>query len=1212
MKKLVVISAGVVVLALGAAVTIPQVIDWNKYKPQIQKGIEDATGYQVQFGGPIDLAILPFPHVVIENMTVRVRQGTTAGEIADLLTLKKAEISVALAPLFSGEISVNSVNLVEPVITLDVARDGTQLWMTDKLKNDGADKVDDTGAGDSASPEKKFALKKLQIENGTIRYSDARTGKVMEAEKINTLVSADSLSGPFKVKGDVFWNNQTVEADIQSGRIDKVAKTVALQASLKMPGSNGALVQYNGVIGTAGGIDLQGETKIESQNLSATLTALTGSASTLPPLPLNVQGLLTAKDEVADLKNLKVNFGEFQGNGSVAVQNLSAKDAPMLVAVNLDSATPLKVENFMPVKSVKTVKGTADKSAPKAAAAKPLIPATLALPKAIDGTVNINLKGLSYKGADFGTVKVTAQKKGGVITTTENIDQMPGGGKLSASANLNYASGSQTVKGGVIYSDPTLSFNVNGNATSPAKFLSAFLPPETIKSMQPLFKDPVTLAAKGTVRPTVATVESGSVALGTTALTLGTSSYTLDQTGKNNAVVSLAGRDINLDHFMGVKEVAPSAQDKVQTATPVTTKKPIGDVVQETLKKLDLPVDLTVKADLQNVTLRGVTYRAVNIDGGLNGDRLDIRKAALQDPQGDVMQATGSVKQLSKLSGVDLVLSGKTSDTIAFLSSMNVDTAKLPKDFGPLSLAVDVTGEKPESLAFKARASALDGEGEANGLLVNAMAAKPAVDKLSLRIKHSNFEQLMKKFNPGYKAGVGIRKDMDVYANINQDANGYTLSGLKAVIGGMNLTGDVSANTTGAKPDIKATLNADTIPLDILSGKDKTAKTTGGNVQTPNKAVTNDVRWSRNAINTDWMRAFNLDLKVNAKAVEYGNWLLSNTVLGVTLKDGALTIAQMDAGVYGGTMSLTADVKSSAQDRAPLAFNVKTSFKDVALEPLAASFSGAKVIQARGDVSLDLEAGSTGMSPSALVSALKGAGQLNGTNVVMKGFDLAGMSRSLVSTTKVIDNISGLASASMKGGETAFSKISGPFTISEGVISFDNFIMEGDAANILNKGTISLPRWVIDMNTTVDLAVPEDAPNLDIRFQGPLDNPGNTFAGQAMQSYIQTRVNQKLQKVLSDKVGGSPELNNLLNNVLGGGATQNPVVKTPAQTPPATTVPNATPPAESTATPQAAEPAPAEAAPVAEPTPEQRVIKGLESGNNEEALKGLMEGIIGR
>lgn len=1205
MKKLVVISAGVVVLALGAAVTIPHVIDWNKYKPQIQKGIEDATGYQVQFGGPIDLAILPFPHVVIENMTVRVPQGTTAGEIADLLTLKKAEISVALAPLFSGEVSVNSVNLVEPVITLDVARDGTQLWMTEKLKNGGAEKTNEARESQEPSPEKKFALKKLEIENGTIRYSDARTGKVMEAEKINALVSADSLSGPFKVKGDVFWNDQTIEADIQSGRIDSAAKTVALQATLKMPGSNGALVQYNGVVGTGGGIDLQGETRIESQNLSATLTALSGKASTLPPLPLNVQGLLTAKDQLADLKNLKLSFGDFQGNGAVNVQNISAENAPMLVAVNLDSVTPLKIENFMPVKSVKTVKGSADKDTPKSGAAKTLIPATLALPKAIDGTVNVNLSSISYKGVDFSTVKITAQKKGGVITTTESVEQMPGGGKLSAGANLNYASGSQTDIGGVVYSEPTLSFNMNGNAASLAKFLSAFLPPQTVKSMQPLFKDPVTLAAKGTVRPTVAVVESGSVALGSTALTLGTSSYTLDQTGKNNVVVSLAGRDINLDHFMGVKENPPSAQDKVQTNAPATTNKPVGETVQETLKKLDLPVDLTVKADLQNVTLRGVTYRAVNIDGGLNGDRLEIRKAALQDPQGDVMQVSGAVKQLSKLTGVDLVLSGKTSDTVAFLSSMNVDTAKLPKDFGPLSLAVDLTGEKPESLAFQARASALGGEGEANGLLVNALAAKPAVDKLSLRVKHSNFEQLMKKFNPGYKAGVGIKKDMDVFANINQDANGYTLSGLKATIGNMNLTGDVSANMTGTKPDIKATLNADTIPLDILSGKDKTAKTTGGNVQTPNKPVANDVRWSRNAINTDWMRAFNLDLKVNAKSVEYGNWLLSNTVLGATLKEGTLTIGQMDAGVYGGTMALTADVKSSAQDRAPLTFNVKTSFKDVALEPLAASFSGAKVIQARGDVSLDLAAGSTGMSPSALVSALKGSGQLNGTNVVMKGFDLAAMSRSLVSTTKVIDNISGLANASMAGGETAFSKISGPFTISEGVISFDNFIMEGDAANILNKGTISLPRWVIDMNTTVDLATPEDAPNLDIRFQGPLDKPGNTFAGQAMQSYIQTRVNQKLQKVLSDKVGGSPELNNLLNNVLGGGAAQNPVVKTPAQTAPVTA------PTDATVTPQMAEPAPAEAAP-AEPTPEERVIKGLESGNNEEALKGLMQGIIGR
>ena len=86
---------------------------------------------------------------------------------------------------------------------------------------------------------------------------------IISVEKINTTLSADTLSGPFKVKGDIFWNNQKVEADIQTGKIDKTANTVSVQAELKLPDSD-ASVNFAGVAGIAGGIDLQGE--VSSQN----------------------------------------------------------------------------------------------------------------------------------------------------------------------------------------------------------------------------------------------------------------------------------------------------------------------------------------------------------------------------------------------------------------------------------------------------------------------------------------------------------------------------------------------------------------------------------------------------------------------------------------------------------------------------------------------------------------------------------------------------------------------------------------------------------------------------------------------------------------------------------------------------------------------------------------------------------------------------------
>lgn len=1195
MKKLVIAAAGLVV-AVGGAVAAPHFIDWNKYKPEIQKAVVDATGYEVSLAGRIDLGILPFPHVVIEDVAVKV-----PGQGTNMLTLKKAEVSLALAPLFTGQVSVSSVNLVDPVVNLAVDKNGNQMWMTETLKT----KTTTTSSPDKEASAKSnagegLAINSLEIENGTLNYNDASTGKKISVEKINTEISANTLTGPFKVSGNVLWNGQKLQADVKTGRIDKVTNTVSVEADLKLPES-GATINYAGVVGTTGGIDLQGETQVQSKNLSATLTALSGTPSTLPPLSLDVEGIVTAKDTKADIKNLKLSFGDLKATGAIGVQNLKAEEGPVRVTLDLTSPGAFSLDGFMPVKSVKSIKAADDAAAPKGASVKSFLPDAITLPIPVDVQANISLAGLSYKDAEFGAVKFGLEKKGAVITTTENISSIPGGGTLSGKSTITFSPSSQGAgKSGVVYSDPGISFDVKLDSKSPEKLFAALA---DIKDLPPALKNQLAFNASGNVRGARAAIESGTVSLGQTSFNLGSSSYTLDPSGKNDVVLSVSGQNINLDTLMGTK--VPAAGDSAAATTDTAKSK---QALQDTLKKIDLPVDLTIKADLKNVTVQGASYAALNIDGGLQGNALNLKTASVQDLQGNVMGMSGNVKDVHTLTGVDMTLSGKTGDTNALLKSLKVDESKLPKDIGPLDLSVALTGEKPESMVFNAKAKVFDGEVQANGTVVDALGNKPAVDKVAVRIIHSNFERLLQKFSPTYKAGVGINKNVDVSANINLVKDGYDISGLNINLDNMNMTGTINAKTGGSKPDITAVLNAGTIPLDILTGKNRTAAATGPGTSKTMSSTGSAGRWSHDPVNATILNAFNMDLKVNAKSVEYGSWILNSTVLAVTVKDGTLNVGQMEANVYGGTMNLTANAKAGAKLGDSLSFETKADFKNVGLEPLAASFGGGtKLIKARGDVSLSLNAKSSGASPAALVSALSGNGQIDGKDVVLKGFDLAALSRSLVSTTKVIDNLSGLAGSAFSGGETAFDKIDGPFTIAQGNINFDKFLMQGPAATVTNKGQISLPRWYVDMATSIALTEPKDAPALEMKFQGPLDNPGNTFAGNAMQSYIQGRVGKKLGGIIDKKLGDkNPALGNLVNGLLGNKPAE-PAAAAPAPAPadsPAPVVePSAT--ASDSSSPAAIEPSsapatePVQQIPPPAPTPEDQI-------NN------ILQGIMGQ
>ncbi len=1192
MKKIGLVAGGIVVVLLGGAVIAPSFVDWEKYKPLIQSKVEDATGYEVTFGGKLDLAVLPFPHLVIENLGVSV-PATAGRDAVELLTLKQAEVSVALLPLLSKRVEVNTVNLVEPVIRLEVAKDGTQTWMTEKLS---AGKKDDSGADQSAdaSKEQAVTLDNLKIEKGTFIYADRRTAKETKLDGIDAVIKADSLSGPFEVKGDFDWNKQTIEIDAQTGRMEKGANTLALQTTVGLPASK-SKVNFSGVVALGGAPEVQGETSVETPDLSAMIASFTGKPNPALAKAVNVRGMLTASADKADMKTAAFAFGDIKASGSIAVANLGGKNnAPMDVQVVLASDTPVNLDPFM-----KSAGGSGTKSAAKgdAATKKPFIPDTLAMPMAIDARIDATLSSLSAKGATFNNVKFVVEKKAGQIRLVEQSGEMPGGGSLKSSATLAYASSTAAKNGGVVYSNPTLNFETAATAQKPVTILSAFVPDATIKSMGTLLKESMAVTAKGTVTPAKAEVSSGSLDLGKTKVDVA-GSYALDKSGKDDAAITLRGSGINIDNFIA-RDV--KAENNAVAPAPATgAAKPMETVIRETVAKLNLPVDLSVDAVLDNVTMRGVTYNAIRVNGALKDNALDVKSAALEDSDGNAMSMKGTVRDLKNLTGLDIVLGGKTSDTEAMLKSFGVKTDKLPKNFGPLDLSVALAGEKPESLNFTANAKAMDGELQASGNVVNALT-KPDVDKIAARVMHPNFEKLVQRFSPTYRAGVGMKKELDAYANVNLADGAYDVTGIKINLGSMALAGDVRADMKAAKPNITGKIQAGTVPLDQLVGKDPASsgsKSAGGGA-----SKSGDLRWSRNAINTAWMQAYNMDLAVTAKTITYGNWVLDNADLGVTLKDGTLNIAKMNAGVQGGTMALSGTVKSSAQERQPIAMDVKADFSNVALEQLASGFSGSKPIKAKGKASLNMAVKASGLSPAALISDLNGQGKLSGENVVIEGFDLAALSRSLVSTTKVFDNISGLVGGALKGGQTSFDTIDGPFTIAEGIVRYDNFVMKGPAATITNKGQVNLPLWTIDMTSTIDLTEPEDAPNLPVRFQGPLDKPGNTFANSALESYVGARINQKLQKELGeklgDKLGGDDALSGVIGGLLGGSA---PKATAPTQQP--------APVAEPEVAPSAGETESATTQPATEPQPVQQEQKPAMTPE-EELIRGVLGGVLG-
>ena len=114
-------AIGVLVVVAAAAVLVgPGLIDWNQYRGDIQAQVRKATGRDIRINGDISITVLPAPALIVHDVSLANLDGAQA---KNMLQLKSLEVRIALASLLGGQVKVERVKLVDPVVELEVLPD---------------------------------------------------------------------------------------------------------------------------------------------------------------------------------------------------------------------------------------------------------------------------------------------------------------------------------------------------------------------------------------------------------------------------------------------------------------------------------------------------------------------------------------------------------------------------------------------------------------------------------------------------------------------------------------------------------------------------------------------------------------------------------------------------------------------------------------------------------------------------------------------------------------------------------------------------------------------------------------------------------------------------------------------------------------------------------------------------------------------------------
>lgn len=1130
MRKFIIGLIALVVVALAAALIGPSFVDWNKYKPEIAERVKAATGREITIAGDISLRILPAPKLSVRDVTLANLSGASEPNMA---TLEALGVSVAFGPLLRGRIKVESISLVEPVITLEVLPDGRRNW---DFKPGQKPAAAESGTEAPEAPAKGggavgVEIESFSIENGTLTYLDTQKGTIERVEKLNAEIAASSLSGPFSAEGSLVARGIKLAFDGDVGRLD--GTEIPVKLALDLPDAD-AGVKVTGALSapTADG-KLTGKLEAQADSL-ARVAQFAGATGPLPP-PLaqefSAAANLSASAQAVTLKELKLSLGDTLASGSVAVA-----PGPPLKADAVITMTSLEIDPWMaggePAKKAaeKTDAKEDGKKAPPPAAA-------FSIPKGVAASLDLSIDAAVYRRDLIRNVKLQAALADGKVTLKRAGASLPGNSSVSASGVLASEQGKPVFSGSV----EALSDNLRG-ALDWLKVDVSAVPAERLRKFS------LTSSVKGSpqqidVTGVVAKLDASELKGGVTIALRERPAF-----GARIAIDRL-----NLDGYMpeapaeGAEAGAKPAPEAKPPAKPAE-----GGGVPAGLAALNA-FDANLQGSIGSLTLRGLQVANIGFDGTLQNGVLTVRDASVGDFGGGSAKVSGVLSGLGGKPDVDAAFDVRVKDPARLMRLAEREPPPVLTRLGPMSLVGKAKGAL-DGFTFNAGFDAAGGKINAQG---NAGLADtgPRYD-VAIDAKHGDLPALVRVFNPDYRPAAANLGGLSLAVRAKGDPSMAELSDLDAKVGPVSVQGAARARFDGPRPAFNATLRASEIIADLFLPPKQAGAGGGGKKAdggAPAAAQAPGSHWSKEPFDFAAFKAADAEVKLAAAAIAYDKYRVDKPEVGLSLKDGVLDVRDLKGTMFQGAFSMNGKLDASAVPA--LSGNVTVSKANIK----EALFTAGNINVAEGMLDFGMNVTGSGASPFDLVSALNGKGSMQVLNGAVNGFDLSAVSDRLNNIDSYIDILKFLGT-SMSGGQTKFSKLAGTFVIDKGVARTNDLEMLADAATGKGEGYVDLPKWYIDMNSKFTLTKHPDVPPFGMRVVGPLNAPERKFDTKALEALgVQKGVGTLLKKVLPGKEGEAEPgaatekpLETLLKKVVPGEqAPAAPAPTAPAETQPA-------------------------------------------------------------
>ncbi|WP_419800001.1 AsmA family protein [Terasakiella sp.] len=994
MKKVLIALFIFVTILAAAILVIPSFIDWSGHRAEIAKKVKEATGRELIIGGNIAFTVIPSP--VLKIGDIHLANAANASS-TDMIAVEQLDVRVSLLPLLAGNIHVQSIRLIRPIIQLEILENGKGNWLfttsntapadieTTKQSNDPAFIENDT----ANKPSLPIQIDNLIIEQGQLVYLDQANQIREEIRDINSRFGIAGLNGPFEAAGTMLVRNIPIGIEGSIGQIIH-GRTASFATQIRFAHGKTSTRITGTLVNLAEGPKVSAKINLNGDSLAGFISAfqktnqmaggLDRTFSARGEMTYSPNGLSLGKDgltlmmgddrgtlhveyekkETQQLR-IKANFSKIDGDAWLDASPYKVVEpAPLAPVITLSTKQPQQGSRISAAIDTATP--------PKEQAVK--TPSSPNIPNDLNATVAINVDALLFKEQAIRQAQANISLTQGEIALERLSAILPGAGELTV---LGVAGD----RNGKLNFDGTLDLNVTHlrGALNWLQVNTSNVPLERLQ--QVTLKSDLNVTGEELHLLNLEAKLDGSTLNGGLSIALQSrpsfgASFHLDQ--------------LNLDAYLGqeIQSPAPAQNDSTTAQNPSVPENPAAQSPTSLLESLALLNTFDANLDLSagQVVYRNQTIEDIYLNATIFDGKLDIQDTHITNLAGIRLTGKGSIAPTED---------GYRADNL-FLS---LDAPHFTEGAALMGLGNVLDWSKigagNASITFNGPVLSPDMDINITALDTTFFAAAKAdllplpTAEASINIAIADVAKLTKGLGVNYRPRSPLTK-IDISADLNADLTQTTLKNIIAQIGNDQVSGHILFKQQ-SHPHLDVNLQADRLDVTpFLPADDQTTSSNINKVPTTNtsQASAASNRWSQEAIDFAFMQNMDADFQLNAKQLLYKKVILDNLALKAQLQNAELNINDASANLFGGQAKISSKIVAGETNN----IQATITAKDMKLKPLLNQIGSTTA--ANGILALNTTLATQGKSENDFISHLNGNGSLNLNQVSVSGKNTGG------------------------------------------------------------------------------------------------------------------------------------------------------------------------------------------------------------------------------